>query len=358
MMELRTVPMLVGGALMVAAVSAHADVTIGGVVQGEVVSISGDGAQKEGLMVTDAMRRDGPYGGNVSWFGAKGSYDAGGGYTAIARMRFKLQPGKWGDNGTKGFNETETSSKDGGSGDSLYSGRDAFAGIKGPFGSVTVGTMSSPYKSSTVKWDPWLGTFLQARGQGGMSKAHNSYMPNTVAYGNTFGNVWFKGAMILDQSDSDDDGEYDAENGMSVGMRLSITDGTTVALGYQDLGDNVDKGDGSTSTKLAVRHKSGALTLMGQYESTEHYATAYSGSMDFIYAGAGYALGGGTSLHAGLGVNQDTSDDETAGDGTYTSAGLQHQFDGKMRAHLGLVQSTSDELDDYTGLGAGLRVGF
>ena len=142
---------------------AAAGITIGGSVNAEVVSVSGDGAAKEGLMVTDAMRRDGPYGGNDTWFGAKGDFDLDGGYKAIARLRFKLQPGKWGDNGTKSFNQSETSSQGGGFGDSLFSGRDAFAGLKTPYGDITVGTMSSPYKSTTVKWDPFLGTFLQSR---------------------------------------------------------------------------------------------------------------------------------------------------------------------------------------------------
>ncbi|MGM0595039.1 MAG: porin, partial [Pseudomonadota bacterium] len=229
-MHTKTTPLLIAGSMLLAAAPSHAGITIGGSVNAEVASVSGDGYQgDEGIMVTDAMRRDGPYGGNNTWFGAKGSYDAGNGYKAIARLRFKLQPGKWGDNSTKSFNNSETSSKDGGDGDSLFSGRDAFAGIKTPYGDVTVGTMSSPYKSTTVKWDPMLGTFMQARGQGGMSKAHNSYMPNTVAYGNTFGSVWVKAAVILDQSDSDDDGEFDAENGMSLGMRVSLSDSTTLA---------------------------------------------------------------------------------------------------------------------------------
>lgn len=358
-MRIKTTHTLIAGSLLLAAAPTYAGITIGGSINAEVASVSGDGYQgDEGIMVTDAMRRDGPYGGNDSWFGAKGSYDVGNGYEAIARVRLKFHPGKWGDNSTKSFNNSETSSQGGGYGDTLFSGRDVFAGVKTPYGDVTVGTMSSPYKSATVKWDPMLGTFMQARGQGGMSKAHNSYMPNTVAYGNTFGRVWVKGAVILDQSDSDDDGEFDAENGMSLGMRVNLSENTTLALGYQDMGDNLDKGDGSTSTKIAVKHKRGKLTLVGQYESTDHYATAYSGAMDFFYVSAGYAFEGDLQVNLGLGLNQDQSDAETAGDGTYASLGIIKNLDKKMRIHAGVINSTSDELDDYTAFGAGVRVGF
>lgn len=358
-MRIKKIYMVAAGAMMCIAAPSYAGITIGGSVNAEVVNVSGDGfGGKEGVMVTDAIQRKGPYGGNNTWFGVKGSYDVGNGYKAIARLRIKMQPGKWGDNGTKSFNQSETSSQGGEFGDSLFSGRDAFAGLKTPHGTVTLGTMSSPYKSSTVKWDPLLGTFMQARGQGGMSKSHNSYMPNTVAYGNKFGNVWLKAAVIMDQSDSDSDGEFDAENGTSLGLRVKLSGNTTLAAGYQDMGDNVDKGDGSSSAKLAVKHKRGALTLVGQYETTEHYATNYSGAMDFFYASSSYDVSSKLTVNVGLGMNEDQSAAETAGDGAYASLGVVRHLGKKLRVHAGVVNSTSDKLDDYTAVGAGVRVGF
>ncbi|MFW6349574.1 MAG: porin, partial [Thiohalospira sp.] len=73
-----------GCLLAFAAAPAAAEITWGGVVNAEVASVSGDGyGGNEGLTVTDAMRRDGKYGGNETWLGIKGSQDVGNGYTAI-----------------------------------------------------------------------------------------------------------------------------------------------------------------------------------------------------------------------------------------------------------------------------------
>ena len=52
-----------------------------------------------------------------------------------------------------------------------------------------MGTMNTPYKSATVGWDPFLATFMQARGSNGMSRLHNSYGQNVIAYSNNFGDT-------------------------------------------------------------------------------------------------------------------------------------------------------------------------
>ncbi|MFP4607360.1 MAG: porin [Thiohalospira sp.] len=360
-----------GCLLAFAAVPATAaNIEFNGVANAEVASVSGDGyGGNEGLMVTDAMRRDGKYGGNETWMGIKGSYALDDDYTAIARARLKVRPGNWGFNkASKYLSDTgdpqgaspETS---GANNDSLFSGRDAFAGIKGPFGSVTIGTMSSPYKSTTVKWDPLKGTFLQARGQGGMSRAQNSYLPNTIAYGNKFGGAKVKLSMTMDESeDPDNAGEANGEHGYSFGATLPLGDATDLAIGYQDLGDKMDFADeGSSSAKVAVRHQSGGLTLVGQYETTENYATNYDNAADFVYGSATWAFDDKNELILSLGANEDTNDgDKDSGDtsGTYAALGMKHHFSKKARVHGGLIHSASDDLDDYTGIGAGFRVNF
>ena len=350
-----------GCLLACAATPAAAEISWGGVVNAEVANVTGDGyGGSQGWMVTDAMRRDGKLGGNQTWIGAKGSFDVGNGYQAIARARLKIRPSNWGNSRA---NKVEFDQGEGGD-DTLHSGRDAFAGIKGSFGSVTMGTMSSPYKSTTVKWDPLKGTFMQSRGQGGMSRGQNSYLPNTLAYGNKFGGAKIKASVTFDETDNnensgDGDGEADGEHGYSFGAIVPVASGTDLAIGYQDLGDSMDRYDqGATSMKVALRHKSGALTLVGQYESTEHYAFNYDGAADYVYSSATWAFSDRNEVILSLAGNDDTNDNDTDASGTYSALAWKHHFSGKARFHAGVIRSTSKDLDDYTGIGGGFRVKF
>ncbi len=59
---------------------------------------------------------------------------------------------------------------------------EAYIGIQGPTSNWRIGTISSPYKSSTVGWDPFLATFMQARGNGGLSVQHNGYVEGAINY--------------------------------------------------------------------------------------------------------------------------------------------------------------------------------
>lgn len=62
--------------------------------------------------------------------------------------------------------------------------REGFAGLKGNWGKLRLGRLSTGYKSAGTKIDPWTDNVPQARGRGrqGMSELHSSYFNNAVEY--------------------------------------------------------------------------------------------------------------------------------------------------------------------------------
>lgn len=62
--------------------------------------------------------------------------------------------------------------------------REGFAGLKGEWGKLRIGRLSTEYKKTGTKIDPWVDNAAQARGGGrqGMSELHASYFNNAVDY--------------------------------------------------------------------------------------------------------------------------------------------------------------------------------
>jgi len=80
---------------------------------------------------------------NTSAIGVKGSEDLGGGLKAIYKAEFKIDP----------FNSARSLER-----------RDVWVGLKGGWGKVAAGTMSSNYKQMGGKIDPLYRTVAEARG--------------------------------------------------------------------------------------------------------------------------------------------------------------------------------------------------
>ena len=190
-------------AAAVAPFAAHAAVTVSGGLQAEVVSIGGDGLTlKKGLYAADGGEVGSENGGSLGFIKFSASEDLGDGLTAVA---------VW--NGVANVGDSNAA---GG-----ISGRDGYIGLAGGFGTVAAGTLATPYKSSTVSWDPFVTTFMQARGSYGMSDAHNGYASNAIAYINTFGNVKFVGAVVVDEGNNPTDAtKTNGKNAMSLSVNM------------------------------------------------------------------------------------------------------------------------------------------
>ena len=347
-------------AAVVAAPAAMADVTIGGQLQTEIVNASGDGVggNGEGLYMSDGWTGGNPNSNNASSFWVKGNHDIGNGLTGLVKL--KLNP-QFGDNVSK------------------IGAHDAFIGLKGGFGTVLLGKLSTPYKSSTVKWDPFFATFMQARGNGGMSGAgHNGYLGNVVAYANEFGPATLVLALGLDESndttpatDTDGDHALSASLNVPVGpVELALAYVDTAGVGSHKIDDpnnpgekidagNVDGTDNIEAMKVGVKYGGGdvsPLSLAAHYEMIDSGGKAFA---DQIFLTGGYQFGVHTvSLNYGI-----TQPDGNGDDGSYVALGLKHAFNNSVSALVGISKTDNADFndaadDDYTTAGVSMRVKF
>ena len=330
-------------AAMAAPLAAQAEVTVSGVLQAELLQMSGD--TTEGMFLGGGKR------GKLEF---KASEDLGDGMKAIAKY---------------GMN-ADVDGK-------AISQRDAYVGLTGSFGTVLAGTMSNPYKSSTVSWDPFLETSAQARSGNGMSGLHNSYTSNAIAYANKFGMAKVVAAIVID--DATDDADPNATSGdhatsVSVNMPvgpvevaiayISTTDlGTNTTYNITGLGDIGIDADGglittnstgsetgdNVATKVGVKYTAGAIGVAFQYETIDTGVTT-----DYMYLNGTYAAGANTFAAAyGQKDNDGNSTD------TYMSAGMIHSFSKNTKAYVAYVANANDAANtDTTAIAAGLRVGF
>lgn len=245
---------------VLAAPAAIADIVMGGQVEIGLVSASGDGASVEGLQLSDAWESGSPNKGFGSHFWVKGKHKLSDSLTGIWKLN--TVP-KW----------------DSGLGAAALGRRDVFAGVSGGFGTVLVGRLNSPYKSSTVKWDPFLATFMQARGNEGVTAAgHNGYVENVVAYANKFGKAKFVAAIGLDESNDNPgtpDRDADGDHALTASVNMPVGP-VELALAYVNTGGIPRTGNPGTdgtsdiaAIKLGAKYKTGALTLAGQYETVD-----------------------------------------------------------------------------------------
>ncbi|HBS26604.1 MAG TPA: hypothetical protein DD827_05655, partial [Gammaproteobacteria bacterium] len=166
------------------------------------------------------------------------------------------------------------------------------------------GRLNSPYKSSTVKWDPFLATFMQARGNEGVTAAgHNGYVENVVAYANKFGKAKFVAAIGLDESnDNPKDRDTDADHALTASVNMPVGP-VEMALAYVNtagIGTGVDGTSDIAAIKLGAKYKTGPLTLAGQYETVEVGGNA---AFDQIFFTGSYKVSANTfSLSYGTGI--------------------------------------------------------
>ncbi len=311
---------------------AAAEIKIIGQAQLELVNTSGDGVA-EGITLDDGSEAGKVGSGNASAIGVTGSHDLGNGMTGLYKINFNFHADDNDGEGTAGH---------------TISSRDQFVGLKGGFGTVLLGRINSPYKTATVKYDPFLSTFMQARGSNGMSTKHNSYIDEVIAYSNKFGKVKFVGAIALDEPTTTDD---NGDHTLALSLNIPVGESFEIALGYLD---EAAKDDG-TAVKVGLKWKSDKVTVAGHYETLD----AGLSNTSNIFATATYALSKGSSISASLG----SQTDESAGsnDGTYTAVGYKKAMSKKVSYHLGAVVMEDGQVgsgNSVTQVGGGVRVKF
>lgn len=316
-------------AAMAAPLAAQAEVKVSGGLQAEIVSLSGDNVV-EGLYMMDGQEGGNQNSGNYGFLKFSASEDLGNGLKALAMYNFNVRAD-----------------------DAANGPRDAYVGLSGNFGTVLAGRMSSPYKASTVKWDPFLATSAQARGNYGMSGLHNSYVSNAIAYANKFGMASVKAAIVLDETQDPgaSGNETYGNHGMSFSVNVPVGP-VEVALAHMDTSEMGGAADDRDATKIGVRYAAGAISVAAQMEMLGEGING--GETDHIYLNGTYTAGANT-FAAAYGTQEiDDGSDTTQ---TYMSLGMVHSMSKSVRAHVGYIAMDHDGSDD-SGIAAGLRVAF
>ncbi len=318
--------------------AAMAEVKVSGQLQAEVVNWGGD--VPTGLTMNDAQEAAVADKGNFGALNFSASEDLGNGMKALAKIGMNVNAPSGTSNGN----------------------RDAYIGLSGNFGTVLLGTMSTPYKMSTVKWDPFLASSGQARGNAGASLEHNGYASNVIAYANKFGMAKVVAAIAIDETndDSDPDSIDDGHSGtFSVNMPVGPVE---VALAYIK---HPSKGDESSATKVGVKYTAGAIGVSLQHETVDaalqkdwSMGAATPDGETYTLLSATYTAGANT-FALNYGMNEQ---DYVGGsiDNTNTTVGMVHSFSKTVSAHVAYTAIDIDGGDalEANGIAAGMRVKF
>lgn len=373
-------------AAVLAAPVALADVQISGQLQAQLVSIGGDGlvdgtdrfgAARKGMYLSDGGMNGSVNGGNWGAINFVASEDLGDGMKALAKYTFNVTTGNFGGNT-----------------------REAYVGLAGGFGAVLAGRLNHPYKTSTIGWDPFVGTFMQARDNAGMALGlHGSEIDNAIAYAGTFGAVKVVAAIVLDEGNdygaTPDSSKTSGKNAFAFSVNAPVGP-VEVAVAYIDLSKHTMLSDGAvgsgaydavanaTATKVGVKWTSGDLTVAGQYEMLGKGFSAADAdipvvdrvregkdSSSVMYVTGSYKMGNNT-ISAAYGVTDKKANayhEDLAGgqkNATYMAIGLNHAMSKNTSAFVGYratdwgnrVVSGADKKNTETAIGAGLRVKF
>ena len=322
-----------------------------------------DGADKQGYTVEDNAR------GRI---GVKGSEDLGGGLKGIAGAEWKIDTTQGGQS---------------------IGQRAAYAGLKGGFGTFKMGKLKTPYKYyGGVKYDPFVTTNLEARGNGGMGAgpdsgngfngadgkgAHgaNSFLSDTLSYKSpNWGGFGLWATLGLDQEGddrdvkdtcTDDDGCTGAGGGnygdYQLGLKYAMKGKLPFEVGFvQNLNASRDSRDfdgnaGNAAFKVfgSVGFKTGKIKhkVVLQNEAvveTMNDPAAAERSEAVLFLG--YHLGFGKTTVVLQGASNVVDyDDVTAEDqtGTYTALGVVHKLGKKTKVYGGYRSSV---WKDYGGV--------
>jgi predicted porin len=300
---------------------------------------------------------------NTSSLGVKGSEDLGDGLKAIYKLEFGVN--------VLGKADTTPDSNDkdgnGNSGDGKLTGRDQFVGLKGGFGTVKLGTMSSNYKQMGGKVDPLYRTPLEGRGFLGTqsSALHGGRGVNRGRQTNTLQYVSPKMGGISLVLNTTLSGAGDGANNQNlasettgVGVRWS----NKAFLVYADWIDGAptkqvptSTSDSESSMKIGAKFSAKAFSIAGQFEAAED-----STSSDFIFLAGTFninknnmiALTAGTQTRY---VASGGADDDSTG---YALA-YNHKMSKMTNVYVGYGARSEDAANaDESMLSLGIRKKF
>ncbi|WP_455218766.1 porin [Kaarinaea lacus] len=334
------------------------DVTVYGIAQVELASVSYQteaseitpGACDGTPSVADGCNGIDILDNSMGRVGVKASEDLGNGMKGLAKFEFKA----------------DTADNEASTGISLTA-RESMVGLKAGWGQVEAGRLKSAYKyAGGVKYDAFVATTLQARGNGGMSGkgkygqsvslgglnayGHNGFLKNQIGY--QYGS---KGGFSLRVT-------YGAADGMgdySVNAMFK-QDKWEVFVAAVDTGDvfNTGTNEAYSAVKAGGALKFGAHKFMLQYEATEFSEDGFeSVKPTYIYAAWNMKMGKWKWV---VNVGQIDVDDPTTpnSDTTYAALGGYYNFSKTTSTFFGYRMSDADDKSKEDVISIGLKKKF
>jgi len=310
-----------------------ADATIYGRITAEWVSV-------ENSSNVDDTEVNEP--GNSFW-GISVKEKLSGGLTALAKIEYSVGAGD---------NNAETN-------------RQQWVGLSGNFGTISLGSFNGIYKA--LNPDPLNASFLEARGNGGVSGSafgHQGYIDNAIVWTSPTVSGITASVLMVDEQDSGAGNDWQAsvkyENGpMAFWLAHS-----------EDVGGGAGTADASL-TKIGGSMGMAGFTFYLQYEDddgglnmqsgvTSTVATSLTGALDpltndgeILFVGATYKMGN-TTLVGQYG----NSDYDVVGETDYFALAAVHNFSKTTKIYGGWRQTDNDGVNEADLFGAGIQVNF
>ena len=353
-MNKKLIAAAVAAGLAAPMMAAHAEVSVYGIAQLELVNTSPNTGNST-TEVKDSKN---------SRIGVRWSEDLGDGLKAIGEF-------EWGPNlldasvkdtctttATVGTATTAATCTPGSSNANGLYARQQWLGMSGGFGELQVGTVLQPYKySGGVKYDAFVATQAEARGgDGGMLKSafgQGGYFSNAIAYKKSFGAMSFWAAYSPEQR-SDSGNVYPGAKGdLMASFVFKFGKGEAgVAYAKNNNASGTTGADGQANTKVFGKYGFGNSTILAQYEASTSNGSSQEGAllkngstteytdMNVWFLGYQLKLPAMNTLIVQYGVT--SFSDNNQENINYAAIGVRHNFSKNTSAFLAYRNTTQD----------------
>jgi len=293
------------------------------------VEIGSYGADGDGTTVADNAR------GRI---GFAANDDLGNGLEGILKFEFKIDTAD-GDSDKKGGNIS-------------LQKRENMVGLKGSFGQVELGRLKSAYKyTGGVKYDPYVATLLEARGNAGMTGkvgagnafGHNAFINDSIAYQNKFGIATIRITYDLDDGGSASSTNAQGANALSASLKLGGKKWEAFIALVDDDEDSASAKGNYSSTKLGGQFKMGkAGKFNAQYEMSETDVSGATTDIDTLYLDYQFKLSKKNTIDVAYGIETTSTTGSADVERDFMRLALGHKFSKKTKVWAGLRNTNSD----------------
>ncbi len=227
------------------------------------------------------------------------------------------------------------------------SARESYIALKTPWGTIGGGNSLSPYKvTGGVKYDPFVATLLEARGNGGMSAGafgHNNFIADSLWYKSPQWNN--TSAWLLYSPDEVSNNTRGADKDYAYSVKYAVQQWEVFVAGVNDDSAILERTKLGASINLTEQHR-----LVGQLESGEKAGI----DEDTYFAGYHFKWQPWTFVVQSGETDPDGNDNNTR----YHALGALYDFNKNFRLFTGYRKSSPEQGDDIKVLSVGLNFRF